>query len=182
MTAVVDPSAVTDGTLRLGANYDCDSWDPAAVYIGACWNIQRLMTRTLMAIPRHGDPAGAPAPGAVVPDLATAPGVFNADKTQWTYTIRPGLKFSTGDPLTSADIKYGIERMWATDVLSGGPAQYYLCLLDTCNADGETTYKGPYADPSGGLASITTPDATTITFHLTRPYGDFDHLMALPAS
>ena len=85
--------------------------------------------------------------GELAPDLATGLGEPNADKTVWTYRLRPGLKFSTGDPITSADIKYGFERMWATDVISGGPSRYFLCLLDTCDAEGAPTYQGPYKDP-----------------------------------
>jgi peptide/nickel transport system substrate-binding protein len=181
-TAVVNPSDPTGGTLRLGGVTDCDSWDPAATYNGYCWNLQRLMTRTLVASPGAGDPSRTMAAGELAPDLATGLGEPNTDKTVWTYHLRAGLKFSTGDPITSADIKYGFERMWATDVISGGPSGYFLCLLDTCDADGAPAYKGPYQDPDGGLASIETPDAQTVVFHLTESHADFDHLVALPAT
>jgi peptide/nickel transport system substrate-binding protein len=179
---VVNASDATGGTLRLGGTSDCDSWDPAATYNGFCWNMQRLMTRTLVASPGYGDPARTMKAGELVPDLATGLGESNADKTVWTYKLRPGLKFSSGAAITSTDIKYGFERMWATDVISGGPAGYFLCLLDTCDAEGNPAYQGPYKDKTGGLSRIETPDPQTIVFKLASSFADFDYLMALPAT
>lgn len=181
-SGVVNQSDKTGGELKLGGTSDCDSWDPAATYNGYCWNLQRLMTRTLVGTPVTGNPDKAPVAGELVPDLATALGEANEDKTVWTYHLRPGLKFSTGDPITSADVKYGFERMWATDVISGGPAGYFLCLLDTCDDEGTPSYQGPYKDATGGLSAIETPDELTIVFHLTESFSDFDYLMAMPAT
>jgi peptide/nickel transport system substrate-binding protein len=182
LTDVVNPSDKTGGELRLGGVTDCDSWDPAATYNGYCWNLQRLMTRTLVGSPATADPNKEPLAGELAPDMATQLGEPSADNTVWTYRLRAGLKFSTGDPITSADIKYGFERMWATDVISGGPSGYFLCLLDTCDEEGTPSYQGPYKDATGGLASIETPDDQTIVFHLTKSFADFDYLVAMPAT
>jgi peptide/nickel transport system substrate-binding protein len=173
---IVNPSDKTGGTVKLGASGDCDSYDPARTYYAWCWDVQRIFTRSLMGFASKPGAAGT----EVVPDLASGPPTVNADKTEFTYKLQDGLKWQDGSALTSADIKYGIERLYAGDVINGGPSSYYLCLLDTCAADGSTAYKGPYADPSGGLTSISTPDATTITFKLNKPFADFDYLMALP--
>jgi peptide/nickel transport system substrate-binding protein len=170
VNAKVNPSDVKGGTLKLGASSDCDSYDPARTYYAYCWDIQRMFTRSLMGF--------APEPGskgtAVVPDLATAAGASNADKTEWTYTLKDGVKWEDGSAITSKDVKYAIQRLFATDVINGGPSSYFTSLLD----DG--TYKGPYADPNGDLKSVTTPDDKTITFKLNKPFADFDFLMALP--
>ena len=32
--------------------------------------------------------------------------------TQWTFKIRPGVKWHTGDPFTAADAKWSLERTW----------------------------------------------------------------------
>ena len=118
VTGVVNPSDKTGGTLKFGASSDCDSYDPARTYYAYCWDVQRLFTRTLMGF--------APKPGtegtAVVPDMATAPGAVSADGLEWTYTLQAGLKFEDGSPITTADIKYGIQRLYAPDVINGGPA------------------------------------------------------------
>ncbi|MGH8836477.1 MAG: ABC transporter substrate-binding protein [Actinomycetes bacterium] len=174
VTGVVSPSEVTGGTLNLGSGGDCDSWDPGRQYYGWCLNMGRLYYRTLMAF--------KPVPGEdsfdVVPDLAQAPGEANPDQTVWTYHLRPGLTYEDGTPITTKDIKYAIQRLYATGVINGGPSPYYWCLLDEC-VDGAAKYKGPYDDPDGDLPRIETPDDTTIVFNLTQPYADFDYLMAL---
>src|ERR1700757_1322833 len=44
----VNKSSKPGGNLRLLVQDDCDSWDPAASYLGICWNLQRLYVRSLM--------------------------------------------------------------------------------------------------------------------------------------
>lgn len=177
-TSVVNPSTVSGGTLRLGESSDVDSYDPARTYYAYSWDIQRFFTRTLMGFNSVPGVDGT----KVVPDMATAPPTVSSDGKTYSYKMQPGLKWDDGTPITSTDIKYGIERMWATDVINGGPSSYFLCLLDTCSANGTPEYKGPYANPTGGLKSIATPDATSITFTLNKPYADFNYLMALPSA
>src|SRR5262249_22568963 len=47
----------------------------------------------------------------------TSRGKHTADYTRWTYTLRPGLEFSTGVPITPSDVKYGIERLPAHNMV-----------------------------------------------------------------
>ena len=112
------------------------------------------------------------APAKVVPDLATNIGTPSDGGKTWTYTLKDGLKFSDGSPITSTDIKYGVERSFAPE-LSGG-LSYHKSLLV-----GGSTYTGPYT--GGDLASISTPDAKTIVFHLTSAYGDWPWIASMPA-
>ncbi|HEV8527805.1 MAG TPA: ABC transporter substrate-binding protein, partial [Actinomycetes bacterium] len=95
-SAIVNPSDATGGTIKLGSGGDCDSWDPARAYYGFCWNLQRLYARDLMGF--APDPEHA---SKVVPDMATAPGKANADFTEFTYTLRDGLKYDDGTPVKS---------------------------------------------------------------------------------
>lgn len=174
----VNKSDKTGGNLNLLATGDCDSWDPANTYYGWCWNMQRLFTRTLVGY--------SSTPGAnniaIEGDLATGLGQHNADFTEWTYKLKTGVKWEDGSPVTSKEVKYGIERVFATDLFSQGPASYYLTLLSPVDSKGDPTYQGPYKDKTGGLSSITTPDDNTISFKLSTSTPDFDYLMALPAS
>jgi peptide/nickel transport system substrate-binding protein len=166
---IVDPSTKTGGTLNLLTASDCDSWDPQRTYYGWCWNMQRLFTRSLIGYKvLNGQKFD------LAPDLATDMGTHNADFTQWTYTLKSGLKWSNGQPLKPVDIKYGVERLFATDVINGGPSSYF-----TSGIAHPANYKGPYK--SGDLNTITTTD-TTITFKLAGPNADFDYLMAMAAS
>jgi peptide/nickel transport system substrate-binding protein len=182
-TTIINPNTKPGGTLKLGAASDADSWDPARGYFGYVWNLQRLYARTLMGF--ASDPKKA---ATVVPDLATAPGEASADFKTWKYTLRDGIKFEDGSAITSKDIKYALERGFATDVINGGPTQYFLPLLDDgASKTGTPTYPGPYKDKSGepkvnGQPSIQTPDDKTIIFKLSQGYADFDYLMAMGPS
>ena len=60
---------------------------------------------------------------SVVPDLAQGWEVADAGKT-YTFTLRPGLKFQSGKPLTAADVKYSIERATAPATGSSTAALY----------------------------------------------------------
>lgn len=174
----VNASTKTGGSLNLVATGDCDSWDPVNTYYGWCWNMQRLFTRTLVG---YSSVPGSNNASKIEGDLATGLGEHNAGFTQWTYHLKD-VKWENGQPVTSQEVKYGLERVFATDVFSQGPASYYLCLLDKCDAKGNPTYPGPYKDKTGGLDQISTPDAKTIVFNLNTSTPDFDYLMALPAS
>ena len=166
---VVNPSTKAGGTLKLLAASDCDSWDPQRTYYGWCWNLQRLITRSLIGYQTVNGTSYK-----LAPDLATDMGKHNADFTQWTYTLKSGLKFSNGKAITPMDVKYGVERLFATDVINGGPSSYF-----TQGISAPKDYKGPYK--SGDLSTITTT-GNSITFNLASPNADFDYLMAMPAS
>ena len=123
--------ALEVGATRTGA---VDSLDPQRSYSPGVWNVMRLYTRQLVAFAPRPGPAGA----RVVPDLATAPGRTTDGGRTWTYTLRPGLRWQDGHTLTSADVKYGIERLFASDLITGGP-NWVVQLLD----DKTTPYDGP---------------------------------------
>jgi peptide/nickel transport system substrate-binding protein len=169
VNSIVRPSTKQGGTLNLLAGGDCDSWDPQRTYYGWCWNMQRLFTRSLMGYSQlNGDHF------TLAPDLATSFGKHNKNYTTWTYTLKSGLKFSDGKPIRPIDVKYGIERLFATDVINGGPSSYFIDSIAH-----PSSYKGPYK--SGDLSSIVTK-GNTITFHLAQPNADWNYLMAMAAS
>ncbi|KQS63669.1 ABC transporter substrate-binding protein [Modestobacter sp. Leaf380] len=167
------PSDERGGTLRLVTS-QVDSLDPQRSYVPGVWNLMRLYVRTLVTY--SSEPGRT---DELVPDLATDLGSSPDGGVTWTFTLRPGSTFETGRPITSRDLKYGIERSFAVDVVSGGPNDV-LDLLDPTSQ-----YAGPYQDETPdklGLASIATPDDATIVFTLSRPYPDFPFVLALPSS
>lgn len=168
---VVNPSTKTGGTLKLLSSSDCDSWDPARTYYGFCWNMQRLFTRQLVGY------IGVNNSGfKLAPDLATSLGKHSADNKTWTYTLKPGLKYSNGDPITVKDIKYAVGRIFAVDVINGGPTGYFTNLIDA-----PSSYKGVYK--SGDLPdSAVSTSGDSITFHLKKSFADFDYVVALPTT
>lgn len=171
---VANPSEKKGGTLKFVGTQDADSWDPQRGYYGFMWDFSRYYTRQLVSF----TPQPGPASTTLKPDLATSLAkVADGGKT-YTYTLKDGLKWEDGSALTSKDIKYGIERIWAQDVISGGP----IYLQQVLDPKGE--YKGPYKDTSAdklGLKAIETPDDKTIVFHLATPNSDFEQMLAMPS-
>ncbi|MGX1272483.1 ABC transporter substrate-binding protein [Streptomyces phaeoluteigriseus] len=160
------------GTLKFGAAQDADSWDTTRGYYGMMWNFARYYSRQLVTNKAEPGAAGA----EITPDLATETAKVTDDGKTYTYTLRDGVTWEDGKPITSKDVKYGIERVWAQDVLSGGPTY----LKDVLDPKGE--YKGPYKDTSAdklGLKAIETPDDKTIVFKLPVANSDFEEMLAL---
>ena len=174
VTGVRAPSTTTGGTLRVVSG-PIDSLDPQRSYSPGVWNLMRLYVRTLVTYsPEPGKTGG------LVPDLATDLGSTPDGGTTWTFTLKDGVAFEGGRPITSRDVKYGIERSFASDVVVGGPT-YVVDLLD----DPGNPYPGPYQDEAAdklGLPTIATPDDRTIVFHLRAAQPDFPYVMALPSS
>jgi peptide/nickel transport system substrate-binding protein len=171
-TSIVNASNATGGTLNYALSTAGDSIDPGNTYYAFSWDFSRLYASPLVSY----DPKPGNAGLQLVPSLATALGVGTDGNKTWTYHIKSGLKFSDGTPITTADVKYAIERSnFAKDVLPNGPSYFAQYLAD------DKDYKGPYKDKSpGGLASIETPDATTIVFHLNQAFAEFNYLVANP--
>jgi peptide/nickel transport system substrate-binding protein len=171
VTKVVNPSTKTGGTIVYDNSSGPDSTDAGNTYYAFNWNFTRLYATPLMTYKSCTGSCGL----NIVPALATAPGVGTSNDTVWTYHIKSGLKFSDGLPITSADVKYAVMRTFAKDVLVNGPS-YFQVLL----AGNAATYKGPYKQKGVDLTSITTPNATTVVFHLNKPFADFNYIAAIP--
>ncbi|MFE9248078.1 ABC transporter substrate-binding protein [Streptomyces sp. NPDC007088] len=153
------------GTLTVLNAEPLQDFDPGRLYTSGGGNIPSLVFRTLTTRARQSGAAGA----KVVPDLATDTGTPSKNATVWTYHLKKGLAYEDGSPITSADIKYGIERSFAGELSGGAP---YLRDWLIGGAD----YQGPFKDKGKGLDSIETPDESTIVFHLNKPEGEFPFL------
>ncbi|GGV74047.1 ABC transporter substrate-binding protein [Streptomyces griseoloalbus] len=163
------------GTLKFASSQDADSWDTTRGYYGFMWNFSRYYSRQLVTNKTEPGSAGA----EVTPDLASGLAKVSDDGKTYTYTLRDGITWEDGKPITSKDVKYGIERVWAQDVLSGGPTY----LKEVLDPKGE--YKGPYKDKSKdklGLKAVETPDDKTIVFHLPKANSDFEEMLALTSA
>ena len=171
ISSTVNPSTHKGGTITFNLTTWQDSMDPGGTYYASNWNFTRYYATPLMTYPSCQGSCGL----QLVPGLATAPGTVSKDGLTWTYHIKSGMKFSDGSPITSADVKYAIERTFAKDVLVNGPS-YWQVLL----AGNAAKYKGPYKDKNGDLTAIDTPNPTTIVFHLAKPFADMNYVAAIP--
>jgi peptide/nickel transport system substrate-binding protein len=176
----LSPSTTKGGTLNIGVAGDVDYLDPARTYYAFSWDIHQLISRTLLTFP-DGTGSNALTPTG---DIATGPATSTKGNTVWSYTLKPGIKFQDGTPVTAQSVKYAIERTFATSVINGGPTYFatFLCPGGLNSKGLCTTYGGPYTDKSPGhlgLSTIKTPDATHITFHLNQPFAEWNYVMTL---
>lgn len=144
--------------------------------------------------------AGGDAPDAtrVVPDLATDAGHPADGARTWSFTLRQGVTFATGEAIGCADVKYGVSRAFATDLYPGALTPAVALLDIPTGADGRPTYRGPYTGTNNNTAAgndsgasndtaafdaavACSPDNRTITFHLSRPVGDFPAAVTSPS-
>ena len=175
--------ATSGGTMKLASVGDVDYMDPGQAYTVSFFStVGRATLRTLISYP------GVPELDKQViptPDLAADLGEHNADNTQWTYHLRPGLKYGkglgnvtvpgvTGQPIKTSDIKYAIERLYNPSV-GAGYATYYDNIVGSDKCKKQAAY-------GCQLSGITTPDDNTIVFNLTKPTGDWDMRMTMPAT
>jgi peptide/nickel transport system substrate-binding protein len=143
-----------------------DSLDPGYWYYQTDYtDLGQTTQRTLYAWP-----AKATSP---TPDLATAlPTVSNGGKTI-TIHIRSGIHYSAplaSQTVTSADIKYAMDRCYAASVANGYAFLYYSNI-----AGAPTKPASKVPDVSG----IQTPDPTTLVINTTVPVGVLDSAQAL---
>jgi peptide/nickel transport system substrate-binding protein len=154
--------------------------DPQRTYTGEDLAfLGATINRSLNNYTYSDDPAVA---SGLVADAATDTGTASADAKTWSFTIRDGIKWQDGSDVTCADFAFGASRVFAVDLVGGGPA-YALAYLDIpTNDDGTSQYPGPYAateDQQALFDAAVTCDGNTITYHLKNPIADFNYTVTL---
>src|SRR6195952_418107 len=142
------------GTLTMLASSDVDYLDPGHTYYTFGEMVTLATNRPLYSF--KPDDASKP-----VPDLADGEAQISADKKTVTVKIRKGVKYAppVNRDVTSADVKYAIERFFSVNV--GGQYPGYFNVI-----------QGSPTKPTTGvkkISGITTPDAQTIVFNLKAP-------------
>jgi peptide/nickel transport system substrate-binding protein len=162
-----DAAAKDGGTITVLSAGDVDHIDPGQAYYSFSYEVTYATQRPLLAY----------RPGSVtaIPDLAASmPRVSNDGKTV-TVQIRRGVRFSppVNREVTSADVKYAIERGFAPSVANGYVGAYFGDLVGV-----------PKGAPKGvpNIRGIETPGKYTIVFKLTKPSGVFIGALGLPVT
>ncbi|WP_327291947.1 ABC transporter substrate-binding protein [Streptomyces sp. NBC_01198] len=124
--------------------------DPAAGYDTGSWTLIGNTYQTLVRLPRTGTEPQ--------PDAARTCGFTDTLGEQYRCTLRGGLTFSDGRPLTAHDVKFSVDRMLAIHD-PGGPA----ALLSD-------------------IDKVETPDDSTVVFHLKDPDATFPLKLTTPAA
>ncbi|WP_334175401.1 ABC transporter substrate-binding protein, partial [Pseudoxanthobacter sp.] len=161
-TAAVTPAfaQAQGGDIVVTYKDDIATLDPAIGYDWQNWSMIKSLFSRLMDY-KPGTPD-------LVPSLAESVTVSPDGKT-YTFRLHKGVKFSNGRELVPADVKYSIER--AVDPKTQGPGAGFFGAIE--GFDDFTAGK------AAGLSGITTPDADTVVFTLSRPDATFLHVLAL---
>lgn len=160
------------GTLTVLQHFPYESVDPQRIYYGVeLAHFRRLLYRGLLAFPMDEDAEAGTTP---VADLATDTGTSTEGGKVWSFTLKDGVKWEDGSDITCEDVKYGTSRVFANDVITGGP-NYTLSYIDVKDYPGP--YKADEAQQAAFDKAVTCEDKT-ITFHFNKPWADFPQAVA----
>jgi ABC-type transport system substrate-binding protein len=154
------------GTLRVNlSTTDFEYVDPALAYDAYGWGVLYMTNLMLLNYPDKPAPEGS----RLVPDAAVGFPRVSRDGKTYTFTIKNGLKFSDGSPVTAAAFKRAFER--AADPKQASPAIAFM--HDVVGADARNEEKA---------ASVTGITATgqTLTIRLTQANPTFLAEIAMP--
>ncbi|ACZ32264.1 extracellular solute-binding protein family 5 [Xylanimonas cellulosilytica DSM 15894] len=157
------------GSLTIGTTDKVTSLDPAGSYDNGSFAVMNQVYPFLL-----NTPLGSP---DVEPDIAES--AEFTSPTEYTVTLKPGLKWANGNDLTSSDVKFTFDRQVAI-AADNGPSSL-LWNLDSVEAPDETTVVfhlksgndqtfpqvlsspvGPIVDEEVFAADAVTPDATIV--------------------
>ena len=147
-----EPKVLRDGSLL---DQDLSGVDPQAEMSLAMYGVARSVYSTLVRLGYEGDLD-------VYPDLAESWDVSD-DGLSYTFHLRQGVKFHTGQELTADDVKFTFERLY--DPAMASPAAMFGVFIEGVDARLEGN-----ADDVPGIVVL---DKYTVQFNLTQPYGAF---------
>ena len=117
-TAVASPSkqAKKGGTFVVELSTDIDYIDPQLDYLSSGWEIQYAVGCKLFNYPDKPGDAGS----QLTPEAAVGSPIVSKDGKTYTFKIRPGMKFSTGEAVTAASFANAINRVASQELQSPG--------------------------------------------------------------
>jgi peptide/nickel transport system substrate-binding protein len=131
--------AVAGGTLRFARPEDSDNLDPVTNTLNVnIWVLMNVYDQ-LIKVARNGV--------ELEPSLAES-WEISEDGLTYTFHLKPGVSFSDGTPMTSADVKYSVERA------KNDPSQVWSFTLTALN-------------------EVQTPDDLTAVMVLSQPWAPF---------
>ncbi len=155
------------GTLVFRMGRPTDSIDTALAYDSSSWTILRMTNDGLVAFNQASGSQGT----QLVPDLAESlPDPTDGGKT-YTFTLRPGIRYSSGAQVKASDVRATLERDFELHV----PTPYYY---DRILGAARCEQRPKHCDLRRGI--VANDKAATVTFHLTAPDPEFLYKLALP--
>ncbi|MET7381235.1 ABC transporter substrate-binding protein [Streptomyces sp. NPDC005526] len=139
--------AESDGSrLVVGMSDDVLATDPASGYDPGSWLLFNNVFQSLLSFPKGGTEPQ--------PEAAEQCSFTDTRAQVYRCTLKDGLKFSNGDPLTAEDVKFSFERMLKIDDPAGPAIMFPM------------------------LDKVRTPDDRTVVFELKVPDATFPSKIA----
>jgi peptide/nickel transport system substrate-binding protein len=174
-TTEAPDDAQKGGSLEVISAGSFDYLDPGAAFYNYTYIFTNATQRNLMTwYPEDTDTPS--------PDLAAEEPEISDDGRTVTFTLRDGVMFSppVDREVTSADVKYAIERTLLPGVENAYTASYMSLIEGFEDAQAAAEEDDTVAPDISG---IETPDDSTVVFNLTEDYGEvLVQALSLPAS
>jgi peptide/nickel transport system substrate-binding protein len=138
--------------------------DPAVAYGPSEWKILTVTNDGLVEFKRVGGADGT----TIVPNLAVSMPSTAEDGRSYTFELREGVRYSTGEAVVPSDVRSSIER-----VVRIGTVEYFDVIAGAARCRPTTR-----CDLSRGI--VVDDEANTVTFNLTRADPEFLYKLALP--
>ncbi|HAF62502.1 MAG TPA: hypothetical protein DCK95_09270 [Anaerolineaceae bacterium] len=139
------PASGDFDTIIIGTTDEVNSLDADDAYATHDWEIIKNTGMALMGY--------TPGTTELIPAAAAAFPEVSDDGLTYTFTLKDGLAFADGTPLTAEDYVYSWDRLNALEGQVSGLVQVYV-------------------------ESVEAPDAATVVYHLKSPIGFFSALAA----
>lgn len=153
------PAPSSEAILNIGLQDPPSTLDPATAYNIPAVGVSHLLYNGLVAF----DPEAK-----IIPDLAES-WTVSPDGRTYRFTLRDGVRFHDGKPVTSADVKYSLERVLKPATKSPGATFFRQIVGAQAVIDGKTDH----AD------GIQTPSSTEVVIRLAAPQPYFLQLLAM---
>ncbi|WP_324787491.1 ABC transporter substrate-binding protein [Streptomyces sp. H51] len=166
--------AKAGGTMEVLQRDSFAHLDPGQIYVSDEMALSQLIHRGLTGYKATSDDGKS---HEVVGDLATDSGTTTDGGKTWKYTLKDGVKFADGTPITSKDVRQTFERLFAP-FINQGPSYIQQWLADS------TDYRkllkdGPYKGKHLPDSVMETPDDKTIVFHFKTAHPDLPYALAM---
>ncbi|MFG2450558.1 ABC transporter substrate-binding protein [Streptomyces sp. NPDC048512] len=170
------PGAKSGGTMEVLQRDSYAHLDPGQIYVSDEGSLATLIHRGLTGYKATSDDGSK---HEVVGDLATDSGTTTDGGKTWKYTLKDGIKFEDGTPITSKDVRQTMERLFAP-FINQGPPYIQQWLADSPGADYRKLLKdGPYKGKHLPDSILQTPDDKTIVFKFKQPHADLPYALAM---
>ena len=140
-----------------------DYLDPGLSYTVQGWSIMLPVHLGLVTYKLVNGPDGA----TIIPAMAKDLPEISSDGTDYKFELKDGLTYSDGTAIKASDFKSTIKRLYLID----SPGVGFFTGIEGAEQFAETK-KGDIP----GI--ITDDDAGTVEIKLTKPQGDFMHILA----